>query len=563
MARNYVSCDRDTQFLLPPSLSDWLPEDHLAWFVVDAVGRLNTRALHTRHTNWGPGRAAYDPDMLLCLLLYAYCTGTWSSRDIERACGEDIAYRVITANQVPDHGTIARFRAGCEDEIGALFVQVLAMCAEAGMARLGIVALDGTKIAASASLKATRSAAQIQKELDALQARFEEEAAGMLERAAAEDAAQDRLFGVERGDELPKHLAKRNTRLAHLEEAMRRVEQRLAEARAREREALANKTARRLKTARKARNSRLPRQRTKTPSVAQAEADVEVARTRAEAAKAARAEVEAAAEAEGRKPKGPTPDLERAVAQAQAELDRALEAEADAAASETINTTDSDSGIMKTQKGYLQGYNAQMVVSEDQIILAAEVTTCATDVGLYIPMIDAALSNAVAAGSRDAIGCVLADAGYVSTNNLTAAGPDRLIATSKAYKLKRQATEGGWHSGPPPVDATALEAMTHRLLTEEGAATYAKRQYTVEPVFGQIKENRGYRRFMRRGHCAVNAEWKLLALTHNLLKLWAKGNEKASKGRPPTVSGPFLGFRRTAPRVSMRRTWPPLSPAAA
>jgi transposase len=562
MAKNYVSCDRNTSFLLPPSLTDWLPDGHLAWFVIDAVGRIDTTALHLRHPNWGPGRAAYDPDMLLALLLYAYCTGTWSSRDIERACGEDIAYRVIAANQLPDHGTIARFRAGCENEIGDLFVQVLALCAEAGMAKLGIVALDGTKISASASLKATRSAAQIQKEIDALQARIEKEVAAMLERAAAEDAEGDRLFGVERGDEVPKHLRNPNSRLAHFEAAMRRLEQRREEARANEREALADTTAKQVGTARKARNLRVPKRRTRTPSVAQAEADLEVATAEAEAAKAARAEVEATAEAEGRRPKGPTPDLERGIARAKAELARAHQAEAEDAAGARINTTDPDSEIMKTKKGYLQGYNAQAVVSEDQIILAAEVTTCAADVGQYVPMIDAALANTAAAGSPEAIGCVLADAGYVSNDNFAAAGPDRLIATTKAYKMKRQLLEGGFHTGPPPIEATLLDAMTWRLLTEEGAAAYAMRQYTVEPVFGQIKENRSYRRFMRRGLPAVAAEWKLVAMTHNLLKLFAKATRDPSKAAS-TAAVALCALRRTARKPWIPAVRPVASPAAA
>jgi transposase len=562
MANNYISCDRSTPFLLPPSLTDWLPEDHLAWFMIDAVGRMDTSALHAVHPSSGPGRAAYDPDMMLTLLLYAYCTGTWSSRQIERACGEDIAYRVITANEAPDHGTIARFRAGCEDHIEALFIKVLAMCAEAGMARLGIVALDGTKIAASASMKATRSQAQIQKEVDALRARIEKEVAAMLARAADEDAAQDRLFGVDRGDELPKHLANPRSRLAHLEAALRRLEQRRDDARAREREALADKTAKQVKAARRAKHLN-PRRPRSNPSVAQAEAHLEVAQAQAEAAKAARAELEAAAQAEGRRLTGATPDLDRGIAQAEAELAGARFAEQAAAARDRINTTDCDSEIMKTRKGFLQGYNPQTVVSEDQIILAAEATTCAADVGQYVPMVDAALTNIAAAGIVEPIGYVLADAGYVSDDNLGAPGPPRLIATSKVWKLRRQVGEEGFHTGPPPIDVTLLESMTHRLLTEEGVATYAKRQYTVEPVFGQIKENRGYRRFMRRGRSAVNAEWKLLALTHNLLKLFAMQKEKASRERSSILSGRSGVPRRAVPRPWIRISWSAASPAAA
>ena len=329
----------------------------------------------------------------------------------------------------------------------------------------------------------------------------------------------------------------------------------------REREALAEKTAARVKTARKTRTLHPRKPRVATPSLPQAEADLEVARAEADAAKAARAELEATAEAEGRRLKGPIPDLDRGIARAEADLVAAEAAEAGAAAADRINTTDGDSGIMKNQKGYLQGYNPQAVVSEDHIILAAEVSTCAADVGQYLPMVDATLFNLTAAGIDEAIGWALADAGYLSNENLGAAGPARLIATAKAFKLHRQALKEGLKEGHPLLDASLLEAMTHRLLTAEGKAAYAKRQHTVEPVFGQIKENRGYRRFMRRGHPAVAAEWKLLALTHNLLKLFAKANDP--EGRSTTAPGPSHGLDGAQERSHIRTFCPVALPEAA
>ena len=156
MARDYLRVDRDQPFLLPPSMRDWLPEDHLAWFVLDVVDRLDTSALHARHPRGGVGRRAYDPDMLLALLLYAYCMGVRSSRQIERLCVVDVAFRVLAAGHRPDHTTIARFRQGHEDIAVQLFVDVLMLCAEAGLVRLGVVAIDGTKVEADASMKANR-----------------------------------------------------------------------------------------------------------------------------------------------------------------------------------------------------------------------------------------------------------------------------------------------------------------------------------------------------------------------------------------------------------------------
>jgi hypothetical protein len=201
---------------------------------------------------------------------------------------------------------------------------------------------------------------------------------------------------------------------------------------------------------------------------------------------------------------------------------------------------------MKTRSGFIQGYNTQAVVSEDQLILAARVTNCGADVGQYKPMVDAAMANLAAAGIDQPIGCVLADAGYLSTDNLTTDGPDRLIATSKSWKLRRKARTDGYLTGPPPSNACPIDAMTHRLLTRQGATTYAKRQHTVEPVFGQIKENRGFRRFRRRGLAAVNAEWLFVAITHNLLKMMTGQNEP--KGQVTAAPTPPCGRGRNVVR---------------
>jgi transposase len=210
MAQNFVVCDREQELLLPPSLREWLPEDHLAWLVLEAVGELDLSAFYRAYRDDGHGRAALDPAMMVVLLLYAYAIGVRSSRAIERRCREDVAFRVIAANQAPDHATVARFRARHEHAIAELFAQVLGLCARAGMVELGVVAVDGTKIAAAATHHATRSYEQIAREI--------------LEDAARIDAAEDALFGDERGDELPERLRTSGDRRKVLREAKQALE---------------------------------------------------------------------------------------------------------------------------------------------------------------------------------------------------------------------------------------------------------------------------------------------------------------------------------------------------
>src|SRR6266540_2987386 len=199
MAFNFLPCDRDQPFLLPPSLKDWLPEDHLAWFLLDAVKEMDLRSFYVGYREDGWGAPAFDPPMMVTLLLYAYCIGERSSRRIERRCQEDIAFRVITANAAPDHSTIARFRQANEQALSACFTEVLRLCAAAGLVRVGVVALDGTKIEANASLYANRGLEAIDAEVQA-----------MLAEAAATDRREDELLGEDnRGDELPEGLRSR------------------------------------------------------------------------------------------------------------------------------------------------------------------------------------------------------------------------------------------------------------------------------------------------------------------------------------------------------------------
>src|SRR4051795_1475533 len=210
MAQNFIACDREQELLLPPSLREWLPEEHLAWFVLDAVAEMDLGAFYADYRDDGWGRAAHDPAMMVALFVYAYAIGVRSSRAIERRCHDDVAFRVITANRAPDDATIARFRVRHEAAIAELFGAVLTLCARSGLVRVGVVAVDGTKIAAAATHHATRSYEQIAREI--------------LEEAARIDAAEDELFGEARGDELPEGLRTSGDRRTVLREAKQALE---------------------------------------------------------------------------------------------------------------------------------------------------------------------------------------------------------------------------------------------------------------------------------------------------------------------------------------------------
>jgi transposase len=447
VAYNFLTCERDQQYLMPPSLTEWLPEDHLAWFVLDAVEQMDLSDFYAGYRDDGWGRAAHDPAMMVALLLYAYCLGVRSSRQIERACHVDVAFRVIAANHCPDHTTIARFRARHEAALAKVFTQSLRLCAEAGMAKVGVVALDGTKMAAPAALDANRTKAHIDAEVEA-----------MLAEAAEVDATEDRLFGPEAsGDEPPAALRGKAARRARLEEAKARLDAEAAGARAAHEQHLAARAAKEEETGKKLR---------------------------------------------GRKPKAPSPSTEA-----------------------KANTSDPDSRIMKDKQGYLQGYNAQAVVNDNQLVLAAEVTDEAADVAQLHPMIEATKDNLDAAGLSEEPEVVLADAGYWSESNATVVGPDGpelLVATTKDWKQKKAAREAPSPRGRIPKNLSVRDRMERKLLTKKGRALYAKRSPMVEPVFGQTKEARGARRFMRRGKQAADSEWKLLCGTHNLLKLFRR-----------------------------------------
>jgi transposase len=361
MAQNFIACDREQELLLPPSLREWLPEEHFAWFVLDAVSEIDLAAFYAAYRDDGWGRAAHDPAMMVALFVYAYAIGERSSRGIERRCRDDVAFRVITANQAPDHATIARFRVRHEAAIAGLFGEVLALCARSGLVKVGVVAVDGTKIAAAATHHATRSYEQIAREI--------------LEDAARIDAQEDALFGDERGDELPEGLRTSGDRRKVLREA----KQALDAERAAQAKAIARNRGERLNECR-----RRLRQ------------DWELERyvvTEHAAWHAA----------------GIASDGSRRMVGARHNI---KPYRLPPAPQGKINVTDPDSRNLKTTRGWVQGYNAQAVVGEGQIVLAAEISTESLDTANLQPMVETALGELAAAGVMERPGAVLADAGY-------------------------------------------------------------------------------------------------------------------------------------------------------
>jgi transposase len=523
MAKGYRPVLRDQPFLMPVDMREWLPADHLVWFVLDVVEQLDTSAFHrrARKLKAASGRAGFDPDLLAGLLLYAYCRGVRSSRQIERLCEVDVAFRIACAGDVPDHSVIARFRQNHDKAFAALFVQVLRLAAKAGLGRFGTIAVDGTKIAANASVDANRTEAWLREQVNSI-----------LAEAARTDAAEDAEHGDRRGDEPPDSLADPGARAATIRAALAEIEaERVAAAAVRVR-ATADLVA---------------RAATGPPSRGQHRAEVELAALRRRldrliAAQQAKLDAfvakVAAAQAAGRGPsrgRRPSPvDEHSDIVIARARLARAEARAAERARRQAekadenparINLTDPGSRLMPTRRGWVQGYNVQVAVTADQLIVATRVVQQTGDRGEFVPMVAAAEQAAAdcrAASGRDdiAIGVALADAGYFSQANLTAPGPDRLIALGKGSRQHNDALRQPAEGDPPP-DASPQEVMNHRLRTPEGTRLYKRRGATVEPAIGNLKKI--ITRFSGRGLQAATAEIDLAAAAFNLLKIHRAG----------------------------------------
>lgn len=448
MGFNFLPYDDQQMFLLPPSLDEWVPEGGLARFVSDTVEHLERAgklaAFYQRYRRDGWGRGAYHPRMMVKVLLYAYCHGVTSSRKVAQALENDVSFRFLSANQQPDFRTVAGFRREHLGALEGLFVEVLVLCREAGLAKMGRVALDGRRVQSNASLSKNRD----RKGLEAA-------AKKILAEAERVDKEEDRLLGAQvRGDELPKELRTSQGRLSRLLEAQKRLDQIESEARAKQERKIDKRREEEEATGKKKR---------------------------------------------GRKPKKPEEIKVKA---------------------HKVNLTDLDSRIMKTRKGWVQGYNGQAVADcASQVIVGQGVTQEENDVGQLGPLLDRCVEQA---------GCkpveVLADAGYWSDANagLADQATELFIATTKDWKQRKALSDNGAPRGRIPKSATTKDRMERKLITKRGRAAYRQRGATIEPVFGQMVM-RGLTRFVLRGLTKVRGEWSLWCTSHNLLKLWRSG----------------------------------------
>jgi transposase len=529
MAKGYRPVDRDQAFLLPPDMREWLPAGHPVFVVIEALERMDTSAFHAGRRTGGAGAAGYDPDMLVAVLVWAYAHKEPSSRRMEELCRTDVAFRVICAGNLPDHSTIARFRKDFGEAVPEFFAQVLILCARLGMGRLGTVALDGMKIAASASKAANRG-----------EERLRELAEQAVAAHAAADAAEDELFGAgRRGDELPDEGGQGWS--------PRRRGERIAAALAQlEAERQAAEAEQRAKAEQFRARQQAGRRTGPPPAGAEvALAEENLARvTAAREAQLVRLREQHARRARAGRLAG-VQDYCR-VRQAAAQVERARErqsqrraaAEQAAGPGPVRNITDPDSRLMPVRGGgFIQGYNTQNVPSEDGLITATELTDDPADMAWFAPMMEKAAQAAAlieahrparpqGAGEPDGgpggIGQALADAGYCSQGNLTCNGPDRLIAVGKRRDLEKAARDGG--SPDQDWGGPAVRAMRERLKTPEGIAAYRRRGHIAETPHARIKHNMGFRQLSMRGKDKAAAEWTFICAVHNLLKALTTGH---------------------------------------
>jgi len=435
MAKTYRPYSPDQMFLLPPSLRDWLPENHLVYFVSDVVDQLDLSKIESFYEKDDRGQPPYHPRMMTKVLVYAYCVGVFSSRKIQKRLVEDVAFRVLAAGNQPDYRTISDFRKLHLDALQDLFEQVLKLALTAGAIKLGRVALDGSKIKANASKHKAMSYKRMKEEERNLRAEVRQ----LLKQAKAADDEEDARYGKDNsGDELPEELRRRETRLQKIREAKRVLEQR-----AREEAQQADKN-----------NDSEPK---------------------------------AAAE-------------EKATPEDKAQY----------------NFTDPESRIMKGSDGFVQAYNAQVVVEEGcQLIVAQAVTQEANDKKQVVPMVEAIEAQAEQTPEQ-----LLADSGYCSDENLKNLETTPIDVYIATGRQKHGESNGPCKRGPLPQGATRVDKMTRKLQKKAGAAVYAARKSIVEPVFGQIKQARGFRQFILRGINKVRGEWALVCATHNILKMY-------------------------------------------
>jgi len=423
MAKRFRVYEPDQLFLMPASLREWLPEDHLAYFVSDLVDDLDLSEIEAVYHDEERGQPPYHPRMMVKVLIYAYCVGVFASRRIEKRLAEDIAFRVLAAGNRPDFRTLSDFRKIHRKAVEGLFEQVLQLALKAGAMKLGRVAIDGSKVKANASKHKAMSYGRMKEK----ERELREEVRRLLSEADRQDEAEDRRYGKDRtGEELPEELRRRESRLERIRQAKRALEE------------------------------------------------------------------------EARR-EGQEVDKEPAKPEDKKQY----------------NFTDPQSRIMKGSDGFVQGYNCQIAVEENfQLIVGQAVTQEANDKEQLKPMVEVIEEQA---GQKPAE--VLADSGYCSQENLKYLARrhiDGYVATGRQkHGDKRLACK----RGPLPKGATVVERMKRKLQTQVGRKIYAMRKAIVEPVFGQIKQVRGFRQFLLRGVEKVQMEWALVCLTHNVLKL--------------------------------------------
>jgi transposase len=424
MAKTYKTHLPEQSLLLPASLRDWLPDNHLAYFVSDVVDQLDLSAIESVYEEEDRGQPPYHPRMMTKILLYRYCVGVFSSRRIQKRLVEDVAFRVLAAGNQPDFRTISDFRKLHLKALEEMFKQMLRLTLETGAMKLGRVALDGSKVKAHASKHKAMSYGRMKE----TEKRLREEVRKLLNQAEAADQEEDSRYGRDRrGDELPEELQRRETRIARIREAKRALEDRAREQ----------------------------------------------------------------AKSEGK-------DTEEAQPTKKAQY----------------NFTDPESRILKGPDGFVQGYNTQIAVEPVfQLIVGQRVTQAANDKQQMVPLVEA-----IEEQSGQKPKGVLADNGYCSDENLKYLARKRMegfVATRKQKHGERRET---CKRGPLSKEASRVERMERKLETKVGAAIYATRKFIVEPVFGQIKQARGFRQFLLRGIEKVRGEWALICMTHNILK---------------------------------------------
>jgi transposase len=424
MAKTYRTYLPEQNLLLPPSLREWLPDDHLVYFVSDVVDQLNLSTIESVYEEDDRGQPPYHPRMMTKILLYGYCVGVFSSRKIQKHLVEDVAFRVLAAGNQPDFRTISDFRKLHLKALEELFQQMLRLTLETGTMKLGRVALDGSKFKANASKHKAMSYGR----MDETEKRLRAEVRKLLGQAQAADKEEDQRYGRDRrGDELPEELQRRETRIARIREAKRALEER------------ARKQAR----------------------------------------------------SEGEDPKKAQPEPKA-----------------------QYSFTDPESRILKGANGFVQGYNTQIAVEPlFQLIVGQRVTQAANDKQQMVPLVET-----IEEQSGQTPEGVLADSGYCSDENLKYLNKRKIEGFVATGKQKHNERREPCKPGPLPKGVSRVERMERKLETKVGAAVYATRKFIVEPVFGQIKQARGFRQFLLRGLEKVRGEWALLCMTHNILK---------------------------------------------